>query len=112
MSYVRITLNLCEDYIRLIIRLILGEYGMPKKKRKGERYIDRWLKEHPQIRLYLTKDEYEFVKKVAEAWGIPIKKLVLEGVKCMEGLFEVAEMSSKVLIEKLEEKQTIKQANE
>ncbi|MEM1611276.1 MAG: hypothetical protein QXQ57_06495 [Sulfolobales archaeon] len=29
-----------------------------KTARRKERYIDRWLREHPRVSLYLSRDEY------------------------------------------------------
>jgi len=55
------------------------------KKKKEERYIDRWRREHPELRLYLSRDEYEFLKKLAESKGVSMKELVLSAVR---GIYE------------------------
>jgi hypothetical protein len=48
-----------------------------RKKKKGERYIDRWLKEHPRISLYLNKEEYTRLMKVADSKNMSIKEFIL-----------------------------------
>lgn len=50
-------------------------------KGKGERYIDRWLQEHPQLRLYLNREEYELIKDVADEKGLSMKQVILDAVK-------------------------------
>jgi len=50
---------------------------MSRRKERGERYIDRWLREHPRISLYLKKDEYEKLKSLAESRGMSIKEFIL-----------------------------------
>jgi len=51
-----------------------------RKKKKGERYIDRWLREHPRISLYLNKEEYTRLVKIADSKNIGIKELILSMV--------------------------------
>jgi len=48
-----------------------------RKKKKGERYIDRWLRDHPRISLYLNKEEYTRLIKIANSKNIGIKELIL-----------------------------------
>jgi hypothetical protein len=48
-----------------------------RKKKKGERYIDRWLKEHPRISIYLNKEEYNRLLSIADSKKIGIKELIL-----------------------------------
>jgi hypothetical protein len=52
-----------------------------RRKRRGERYIDRWLKSHRRVTSYLSKEEYEFIKRIAESKGLGIKDLFLEVLK-------------------------------
>ncbi|MCQ5341412.1 MAG: hypothetical protein NO483_06920 [Candidatus Methanomethylicia archaeon] len=54
---------------------------MKKKEKKKERYIDKWRKEHPRVQFYLSKEEYNTIKKIAEEKGITIKDLILESIK-------------------------------
>jgi hypothetical protein len=63
--------------IEYILEEILGEYYEGKK----ERYIDKWRKEHPRVQFYLSKEEYNTIKKIAEEKGITIKDLILESIK-------------------------------
>jgi len=51
-----------------------------RKKKKGERYIDRWLREHPRISLYLNKEEYTRLMKIANSKNMGIKELILSMV--------------------------------
>jgi len=51
-----------------------------RKKKKGERYIDRWLRDHPRISLYLNKEEYTRLVKIADSKNIGIKELILSMV--------------------------------
>jgi len=56
------------------------EVFLPQRKKK-EKYIHRWLREHPQIRLYLKKEEYEYLKKIADSKGVSMKEVVLETIR-------------------------------
>jgi hypothetical protein len=51
----------------------------PRSKKK-ESYRDRWLREHPRICLYLNRDEYEALKRVAESKKMSFKDIVLDAV--------------------------------
>jgi hypothetical protein len=46
-------------------------------KERGERYIDKWLKEHPRISLYLRRDEYERLKALAMSKDMSVKEFIL-----------------------------------
>jgi hypothetical protein len=48
-----------------------------RKKKKGERYIDRWLKEHPRISLYLKKDQHDKILSIASKKNMGIKEFIL-----------------------------------
>jgi len=50
-----------------------------------ERYIDRWRKSHPELRLYLDRDEYELLKRLADSRCVSMKDIVLETVR---GVYE------------------------
>jgi Mn-dependent DtxR family transcriptional regulator len=54
---------------------------MVKRKKKGERYIDRWRREHPEIRLYLSRSEYDELKQIADGMGLSVKELVIQDIK-------------------------------
>jgi len=58
-------------------------------RRKGKKYIVRWLEEHPQIRLYLSRDDYEFLKKICDDNGISFRELLLKTIKDMRRVEEV-----------------------
>jgi hypothetical protein len=48
-----------------------------RKKKKGERYIDRWLKEHKRISLYLKNKEYNRLMSIADSKNMGIKEFIL-----------------------------------
>ncbi len=56
-------------------------------RRKKEKYIHRWLREHPQVRLYLSRDEYELLKKLASEKGVSIKEFILSIIKDLNKVF-------------------------
>jgi len=58
-------------------------------RRKDKRYIVRWLEEHPQIRLYLSRDDYEFLKKICDDNGISFRELLLKTIKDMRYVEEI-----------------------
>jgi len=49
---------------------------MAKSKSRKESYRDRWLREHPRICLYLNRDEYEALKRVAESKKMSFKDII------------------------------------
>jgi len=53
---------------------------MPRRKKK-EKYIHKWLREHPQVRLYLTREEHAELKEIAKESGMSIKELVLDALR-------------------------------
>ena len=57
-------------------------------RRNRERYIDRWRREHPDIHIYLTRPEYEYLRKVSESTGMSVKELVLGALKDINSLRE------------------------
>lgn len=36
---------------------------------------------HPELRLYLSKDEYNFIKSLADREGVSMKEVILKAVK-------------------------------
>ena len=44
----------------------------------GGRNYQRWLKEHPKLQLCLSKDEYEFLRGLANDKEVSMKDVVLE----------------------------------
>jgi len=51
------------------------------KGRRKETYYERWRREHPELRLYLSQDEYNALKSLADKEGVSIKELVLKAIK-------------------------------
>jgi len=64
---------------------------MPRSRARRETYRDRWLREHPRISLYLSKEEYERLKSLAESRGVSIKELILSLVEGFEKYYEDVE---------------------
>jgi len=71
--HVNITFN-----ITLIIRTA---YSVSMVRKRKETYYERWRKEHPELRIYLTKEEYNFIKSLAEKEGTSMKEVVLGAFK-------------------------------
>ncbi|RLE63474.1 MAG: hypothetical protein DRJ47_09405, partial [Thermoprotei archaeon] len=56
--------------------------GVNVASSKRETYYQRWRREHPRLQIYLSKEEYEWLKERADAKGVSMKDLVLEAIKC------------------------------
>jgi len=52
--------------------------SMAKAKRK--RYYQRWREQHPLFQMYLTKEQYEAIKKLADSQNKTMKEVVLEAI--------------------------------
>lgn len=50
-------------------------------RRKKERYIDRWRREHPRIQFHVSREEYNAIKELARAKNMTMKDLILECVR-------------------------------
>jgi len=48
--------------------------------RVKKKYIRRWREQHPLIQLYVTKEQYNMVKSIADSQNKTIKELVLEAI--------------------------------
>jgi len=46
-------------------------------KKKKERYIDRWRKQHKEVKFYLKKEDYKMLEKLASEHGMTVKDFVL-----------------------------------
>jgi len=57
-----------------------------KARRKRERYIDRWRREHPEVRLYLKREEYELLREIAAKSGMTIKEVVMKAIRDLNAL--------------------------
>jgi hypothetical protein len=60
------------------------------RKRKKETYRERWLREHPRISLYLSRDEYEALKRVADSQKTSMKEVVLNTIHGFSRYYEFA----------------------
>jgi len=54
---------------------------MGKRKRRKETYYQKWRREHPRLQLYLSRDEYELLKRIAEDKNVSMKELILNAIK-------------------------------
>jgi hypothetical protein len=52
---------------------------------KKETYRERWLKAHPQIRLYLSKEEYELLKQIADKNKMSYKEIIMKALQDIKG---------------------------
>jgi len=57
---------------------------MPTKRKKGKTYFQEWLKKHPRVWLYLTKEEHEYLTNLANKEKKSFKELLLEALKFMK----------------------------
>jgi hypothetical protein len=48
--------------------------------RRKKYWYHRWREQHPLIQLYVTKEQYEAIKKLAEAQNKTMKDVVLEAI--------------------------------
>ena len=52
--------------------------GASGSKRKKERYIDRWKRQHKEVKFYFKKEEYEVLDKLATAHNMTVKDFILK----------------------------------
>jgi flagellar biosynthesis/type III secretory pathway protein FliH len=52
---------------------------------KKKEYIKQWIRSHPQIRIYLNKEEYETIKQIAEKKKLSFKQILLKGIEYLKG---------------------------
>jgi len=60
---------------------------MPRKRKK-ERYIDRWRREHKEVRLYLKKEEYEVLERLASRHNMSVREYILKFINNTEEAFK------------------------
>jgi hypothetical protein len=58
--------------------------------RKKERYIDRWRKQHKEVRLYLKKEEYEALERLASEHNVTVKDFILKFINDINDAAEEA----------------------
>ena len=54
---------------------------MASRQEGRESYYKRWRREHPRLQVYLSREEYEWLRGVAEARGASMKEVVLEAIR-------------------------------
>jgi flagellar biosynthesis/type III secretory pathway protein FliH len=52
---------------------------------KKKEYIKQWIRSHPQIRIYLNKEEYETIKQIAKEKKLSYKQIFLKGIEYLKG---------------------------
>jgi flagellar biosynthesis/type III secretory pathway protein FliH len=52
---------------------------------KKKEYIKQWIGSHPQIRIYLNKEEYETIKQIAKEKKLSFKQILLKGIEYLKG---------------------------
>jgi len=70
------------------------------KKEKKERYIDRWRKQHKEVRLYFKAEEYEVLKDLASKHNMSVKEYILKYANDVKKAFN--EGYRKALVEFIE----------
>jgi len=50
---------------------------MPRRRKK-EKYIDKWRKQHKEIRFFFKKEDYEALDKLASAHNMTVKDFILK----------------------------------
>jgi hypothetical protein len=77
---------LCFCYVRIILSIIASSVrDNIGENMKKETYRERWLKAHPQIRLYLSKEEYELLKQIADKNKMSYKELIMKTIHDIKG---------------------------
>lgn len=61
---------------------------MARGRRKRERYVDRWKREHRRVEFWLTKEEYALLERAMNKRGRAVKEVVLEALKCLDMEFK------------------------
>jgi len=51
------------------------------RRKKKERYIDRWRKQHKEIRFYLKKEDYETIEKLASKYNMTVKEYIIKYIE-------------------------------
>jgi flagellar biosynthesis/type III secretory pathway protein FliH len=54
---------------------------VPRKEKRKLTYYERWIRQHPRVTFYLTKDEHEFIKQQAQLKNMTMKEYVLSLIK-------------------------------
>jgi hypothetical protein len=54
---------------------------MGRRKRRGERYIDRWLREHVRLSLYLDREAYGRLEEAASSRNMTVRGFLLSLVE-------------------------------
>jgi len=47
-------------------------------RRKKERYIDRWRREHKEVKFYFKKEEYKVLEELASKHNMTVKEFILK----------------------------------
>ena len=73
---------------------------MARRKKKGERYIDRWMKDKKKLTFILKKEEYEALKKFCDEHQMSYReyftqyapRLIIENQQLKKQLEELKKM--------------------
>jgi len=47
-------------------------------RRRKERYIDRWRREHKEVKFYFKKEEYKILEELASKHNMTVKEFILK----------------------------------
>jgi len=53
-------------------------YGENMPRRKKERYIDRWRREHKEVKFYFKREEYKVLEELASKHNMTVKEFILK----------------------------------
>lgn len=48
--------------------------------------VKKWLDEHPKVQAYVTRHEYESLKRLAETMGLSMSELVKKAILSLKGV--------------------------
>ena len=63
--------------------------AITRKTKRKETYRQRWLKEHPPILIYLSREDYELLKKLSDDTGLSYRELLLKALSDIKRLNDI-----------------------
>jgi len=85
-------------YIAMSITMNMAR-SITRKRKQGETYRQRWLKQHPPIMLYLNREDYDVLKKVSDSLGLSYREVLLKAVSDVKALYDKLSKALEITIE-------------
>jgi len=85
-------------YIAMSITMSMAR-SITRKRKQGETYRQRWLKQHPPIMLYLNREDYDVLKKVSDSLGLSYREVLLKAVSDVKALYDKLSKALEITIE-------------